>query len=202
MDRKKLQKTIQAFMLPYESLIGGWTIDEKLCDQLIELHKNSPNKVDGRQDEEGELVVNPIVKDSTDIGIWPKDFHKHECTNDYAEVLLNCLERYCQKYPFANHVSPFGIIDTLNIQHYKPGGGFKAWHFENGNSSTIKRHLVYMTFLNDVKNGGTEFFYQNLKVPAVKGLTVIWPAGWTHTHKGQISKINEKYIATGWFEFK
>jgi hypothetical protein len=59
-----------------------------------------------------------------------------------------------------------------------------------------------MTYLNDVPNGGTEFLYQNIKLPAIKGLTTIWPAYWTHTHKGQISKEHEKYIATGWFQFE
>ena len=55
-----------------------------------------------------------------------------------------------------------------------------------------------MTYLNTVKNGGTEFYYQKLKVDAVKGLTLIWPSDWTHTHKGVISKKQKKYILTGW----
>ena len=93
-------------------------------------------------------------------------------------------------------------LNSLNIQFYKPGGGYKKWHFENGSELFLKRNLVFMTYLNDVENGGTEFFYQKLTLPAKKGLTVIWPAYWTHLHKGQISKKYEKYIATGWFEFE
>jgi len=58
-----------------------------------------------------------------------------------------------------------------------------------------------MTFLNDVPNGGTQFFYQELTIPAKKGLTIIWPAEWTHTHKGQITKEHEKMIFTGWLSF-
>ena len=37
-----------------------------------------------------------------------------------------------------------------------------------------------------------------VKTKAKKGLTVMWPAEWTHTHKGIISPDKEKYIATGW----
>ena len=44
-----------------------------------------------------------------------------------------------------------------------------------------------------------KFLYQNKLINAKKGLTLIWPAYWTHTHKGQISNKNEKYIATGWY---
>ena len=91
-------------------------------------------------------------------------------------------------------------IVELNIQHYEPGGGFKIFHCENSTKDTINRHLVFMTYLNDVNDGGTIFKYQNLITPATKGSTLIWPVNWTHTHKGQISGTSEKYIITGWLE--
>ena len=34
-----------------------------------------------------------------------------------------------------------------------------------------------------------------------KGLTLIWPADWTHLHRGVVSPSEEKYIITGWFDF-
>ena len=58
-----------------------------------------------------------------------------------------------------------------------------------------------MTYLNDVEDGGTEFYYQGLKTKAEKGLTLIWPSDFTHTHRGIISNTKEKYIATGWFSY-
>jgi hypothetical protein len=59
-----------------------------------------------------------------------------------------------------------------------------------------------MTYLNDVPNGGTDFYYYpELNLQAKKGLTIIWPSDWTHTHRGVISKTHEKYIVTGWFSF-
>ena len=57
-----------------------------------------------------------------------------------------------------------------------------------------------MTYLNNVKNGGTYFKYQNLKTKAKKGLTLIWPTDFTHVHQGIISK-ETKYIVTGWYGF-
>jgi hypothetical protein len=59
-----------------------------------------------------------------------------------------------------------------------------------------------MTYLNDVTDHGeTEFYYQNLKVTPQKGKTVIWPADWTHTHRGIVSPTQDKYIVTGWFDY-
>ena len=68
--------------------------------------------------------------------------------------------------------------------------------------SAIFRHLVFMTYLNTVDDGGTHFYYQKLKTKAKKGLTLIWSSAWTHTHRGIISKTKEKYILTGWYNFK
>ena len=58
-----------------------------------------------------------------------------------------------------------------------------------------------MTYLNNVDNGGTEFLFQKLKIPAKKGLTLIWPSDFTHTHRGVVSKTQEKYIVTGWMNY-
>ena len=47
-----------------------------------------------------------------------------------------------------------------------------------------------MTYLNTIKVGGeTEFLYQKLKIKPKKGLTLIWPTDWTHTHRGLISNV-------------
>ena len=60
-----------------------------------------------------------------------------------------------------------------------------------------------MTYLNDVNKGGeTEFYYQKLKIKPEKGLTLIWSADWTFTHKGHTTLDEDKYIITGWFNFK
>ena len=64
-----------------------------------------------------------------------------------------------------------------------------------------QREFVWMTYLNDVPDGGTEFYYQKRTEKAVKGKTLLWPAGYTHVHKGQISKKHIKYIITGWLSF-
>ena len=78
----------------------------------------------------------------------------------------------------------------------------QVWHCENDfKSFNYDRCLVFMTYLNDVEDGGTSFKYQNINMPAKKGLTVLWPAYWTHTHKGVISFTKEKYIATGWLNY-
>jgi len=120
-----------------------------------------------------------------------------EQVNKELEILK---DRRTDKYSELKKQQSYSLNEDWNIQYYKPNGGFKKWHCENNYYDNVSsRILVFQTFLNDVDEGGTEFLYQNQLVNAKKGLTLIWPAYWTHTHKGQISSKNEKYIATGWF---
>jgi hypothetical protein len=59
-----------------------------------------------------------------------------------------------------------------------------------------------MTYLNDINDGGeTEFLYQNIKIKPKKGLTLIFPADWTFTHRGIASSTEEKFIVTGWYNY-
>ena len=41
--------------------------------------------------------------------------------------------------------------------------------------------------------------YQNLRVEPKVGKTLIWPAQWTHTHRGNPPLSGFKMYATGWF---
>jgi hypothetical protein len=58
-----------------------------------------------------------------------------------------------------------------------------------------------MNYLYDVPDCGTSWKYQDFEIEAKKGLSVIWPSDFTHTHKGIVSHTSEKWIATGWFNY-
>lgn len=165
-----------------------------LCDSIIDFHKNSTNKT------EGQVLggVDKRIKDSIDVAL------EGNLLSLYLQELQVVCDSYSEKFIFCNHYSPWRVIDAVNIQHYKPSGGFKVWHCERTNPEFLcaTRHLVFMTYLNDVNDGGeTEWFYQKVKVKPKKGLTVIWPCDWTHTHRGLVSETQDKYIVTGWFNY-
>ncbi|MCH1931348.1 2OG-Fe(II) oxygenase [Shewanella sp. A25] len=96
---------------------------------------------------------------------------------------------------------------TINIQKYpQKKGGYPHWHSEQfpqaGHNEALHRVVLYMFYLNDVEEGGeTEFFYQQRKIRPKKGTMVIAPAGFTHSHRGNMPISNDKYIATSWLMF-
>ena len=186
------------FEVDTETFIGGWYMPEEACDQVIDFcNENKSFWSPGIVGDTG--IVDVEAKKCTQLQIVP-DARE---LNLYNKNLQTILDNYRQKYKWADCVNYYKIIESMSVQHYKPGDGFYQWHMENdGRGSSINRHLVFMTYLNDVENGGTEFcYFPDLKIQAKKGLTLIWPAGWTHTHRGIVSNVDEKYIITGWFTF-
>ena len=174
--------------------------DLSICDDLITLFENSKNKSVG----EMEKGINKKIKDSTDILLRDTDISQSKTLIKYFEELSKIVDLYKNKYKSCNtRVPTWGLEPAFRIQKYKPSQAFHGWHCEKGTVDTAIRHLVWMTYLNDIKKGGeTEWYYQKLKVKPKKGLTVIWPSEWTFTHKGHTTVDEDKYIITGWYEFK
>jgi len=191
---------LNEYSLDIHTCIGGWFIPKSLCDDIIEyfnLNKHLQYKgvTSNNINKKITIEANSDIKDSIDMMIKKDDIFQP--FGSYRFLLQKCLENYLKKYNDANSNKAFNINESYNIQYYKPNDGYKIWHFENANRTD--RLFAFMTYLNDNEDGGTEFKYQNLTTPAKKGLTLIWPANWTHTHRGQISKTKEKYIVTGWY---
>jgi prolyl 4-hydroxylase len=183
------------------SFIGAWYIDEiDVCDELIAYFNASAAKAPGQV---GSGEINTEAKDSVDLHVDYEHFTDPPVRR-YIENLTRVCQKYVQKYQGSAALDAWGIAEKINIQQYAPGGGYKIWHCERWSKEmpSAARHLVFMTYLNDVTDqGGTEFLYQGVTAPARKGLTLIWPADWTHHHRGVVSPSEEKYIITGWFSF-
>lgn len=174
--------------------------DISVCDDLIKYFDEHPFKKPGQTD----VGVNIKLKDSTDLSISMEQAVNSEVITRYLDQLQKVCDGAIKKYSHLNIIGRFGITEKVNIQHYKPDQGYHAWHCERAGytRTDIHRCLVFMTYLNDVDNQGeTEFLYQGVKIKPRKGLTLIWPTDWTHTHRGIASPTEDKYIITGWYSF-
>jgi hypothetical protein len=183
--------------LQEQQFVRGWfDTDNPIWDLLIAYHnKPTTPKTQGLTG----ITKDPKIKASTDSKCLDPELYRR-----YQEHVAACVDLYCQDYPQAAQQGAFGFEETFNLQHYAPGEGFFQWHSERAQHTpkTIRRHLVYMTYLNTVKDEGyTEFLFQNIRVQPQQGLTLIWPADWTWTHRGVTSPTEHKYIATGWLGF-
>ena len=151
----------------------------------------------------GGQGVDPSQKKDTEIILEP-----HFLTTQFSYLgrsLNEGIEFYKKQYPFVEEICAWGLEEKFKIQRYKPREGYFSLHCENeGQGENVsKRFLVWMIYLNDVKEGGhTEFPTQNKKFQPRRGDILMWPAYFTHPHRGLVSKTQTKYIVTGWLSYK
>ena len=196
MQRSKL---IQCNLSP--NFIGSWLIKPSLCDELINYYENNQQRqIDGVTN----TGLNREIKDRRDITLNPKDLTKpgNEVIKLYFEKLFECYEDYNIQWPFLATMVDQLDIGSFNIGKYLPGQHFKQVHCERASLNTLHRLLAFMTYLNDVEEGGSTYFnHYDLDIKPQKGLTLIWPSEWTHSHQGNILTSGKKYIITGWLSF-
>ena len=91
--------------------------------------------------------------------------------------------------------------DGLKMKSIKPGGGFHDWHYESGKDQPARKVVIQM-YLNDIDEAGeTEFLYQNKRFAPKKNRLLVWPADWSHTHRGNPPiGSTTKYILTTWIQ--
>ena len=171
-------------------------IESYSCDlDFSFLKKSHKYLVEGVVKTHFGLEVDKSVKNCKEYGINPES----PAIAPYRTHLQECLNDYIRKYDLLNKHPHFNVYDVINYQRYDKGEGYYDWHFENFDCGRV---IVFMTYLTNTPNAGTEFLYQNIKTECVKGTTLLWPAYWTHTHRGIISKRHRKEILTGWFTTK
>ena len=184
------------------TFINSWIIEPpSLCDSLVEYFESKISKQKKGSTGSG---ININIKDSVDIAINPKDIilPGNQIFNQYFEELFECHKDYISQWPFLQENSTKFEIGVFNLQRYKPGQHFKKIHTERFSVESLHRIFVFMTYLNDVEDGGSTYFsHYDLTINPKKGLTLIWPAEWTHAHRGNILRKGSKYIITGWINF-
>lgn len=183
-----------------KTFIETYKIDIEVCDKIIGLYDINKHLA-----QPGRLGENPRIdksmKDSMDMSIPVRLYGSFE---PFFQQLEAHVSEYLDKYYFdlgATDMGPVGFSKFSNIQKYPAGGGYPAVHCERDSLEYAIRALVWMLYLTDTPNGGTEFPHQELITECVKGDLIIWPTDMTHMHRGIVSETHEKMIFTGWIDF-
>jgi len=155
------------------------------CDNIINYYTQNPDKFTSRNN------------------FYVSDIHGHLWDTNLKNEFLNffnvCFNLYIQKYPYI--IQPLEVVGW-KIQKTLPTEGYHTFHIEHGaNPSASNRVGVWTLYLNDVEEGGeTEFLYQLKRIKPEKGTLCIFPAGYTHVHRGNTPFSGEKHIMTGWLD--
>lgn len=112
------------------------------------------------------------------------------------EVFYRCLGIYGNHYDTLT--APL-IFLRHRIQRTRKGQGYHIFHHERGVKDSLTREIAALAYLNDVESGGElEFLYYARRIKPKKGTVILFPAGFTHTHKGNMVLEGEKYVVATW----
>ena len=167
------------------------------CDKIIRMFNKDDNK------DEGKLGgrIDHALKHSIDIRCRLSNTWQRNYNDIIYPAIVSSLQLYTGKYEFMLELSSWRIYDGYNIQYYDEGQGYHALHCEHEMESPAQyRILAWMIYLNDAQCG-TYYPYQDVTTTPKTGDCWIWPAFWTHAHRGVTPNLGDKYIATGWCEF-
>jgi len=175
------------------------------CQHLINEFERLANNGAGSNRQNSEKAPSHIKNDyQIMLNIGVHDAGKFE-GKDPIDMFFNglqaCYEDYTNNFSVLKEAKIRGTV--MKMQRTDPGGGYHIWHGEQGNGKASERVLVYMLYLNSLKPesaGETEFLYQRTRLNPVENTMVLWPAAYTHAHRGNTVFGNtSKYIVTGWF---
>ena len=147
----------------------------------------------------------PLHKQDTTY-FAPEEGRIEHCSSGISVELNNKLwevayKNYREKYNIISSLGPHNSY-VMKVQKTKPGEGYHIWHCEADDRESSTRVLVWTVYLNDNFDAGeTEFLYQQYRYKPKRGDVVIFPAAFTHTHRGNPPINGTKYIITGWIEF-
>lgn len=190
----------------YSDYIGVFknALDTDLCEEIIEHFENTYQycNTEGILSEEFEFGNKQFNQE--DMGrkdlCFPivNDGHYGKLIN---EKLNECYQKYSNYFFTIKHIPCSSMC--IKMQRTPPRGGYHVWHSEVDGISAIDRTLAWIIYLNDIPSGEgeTEFLWQSLRVQPEAGKCIIWPAFFTHPHRGNPVYSTYKYILTGWFTY-
>ncbi|MDP7367683.1 MAG: 2OG-Fe(II) oxygenase [Candidatus Pacebacteria bacterium] len=168
---------------------------DKLCDHLVALFDRT---LQGKS-EDSKYLYNDAYRTDYQI-LLDKIEDQPVLTVEVNSVLDRAAIEYRNKF-----ITSLGKLNYMSwrikLQKTPIGGGFHDWHCEADDPVSADRVLTWAIYLNDLPDGEgeTEFIHYGKKIKPSKGDVLIFPASFTHTHRGNPPITREKYIATGWW---
>lgn len=189
------------FKYEFNNFIGIYenAFTEKECKDTIKLFENyhKSGYTYGRE--------NLVLKDDISVNISPTmelDWNPNFISSFHKRFYDYIYPIYNNQYPILQELKKHRS-KYIKIQKTFPTQGYHIWHCEHdAYDFSQNRVLSWILYLNDVTEGGeTEFLYQSLRFKPKTGTFILFPAYFTHTHRGNPPLSGIKYIATGWVEF-
>ena len=160
------------------------------------------------------------IKYAVGTRIWHVDNNKSHTGYDFTDLMergedyVQCFsplplrpvfdaietlkDSYIKSFPEVNSLSPWRV-QYVRFKRWSPDHYYSVWHSEHSDEEPY-RVLSFLIYLSD-NDCSTEFKrYRNVKTKSGRGL--MFPAYFTHEHRGSICKKGlDRYIVSGYYTF-
>lgn len=188
----EIKITHNQFIGIYENVLS-----QEDCKNIIKLFENDLSiKIGNNGDTQFD-------KDKMERYDYQKLYQSSDKSNTIASVINNvldkCIQLYAEEFWIVKQLKATSLV--IKLQKTPSKGGYHVWHCEQDSKRHQDRVLAWTIYLNDIPSGEgeTEFLWQGLRVQPKAGTVSIFPASFTHTHRGNPVYSCDKYIATGWY---
>ena len=175
------------------------TLSSQFCNHCIWKFERDVRKGQGLI---GGGYINTDIKDSMDLSLssFP-DWEKED------RIFYNTLKKYTkehsEKYPFPSQDFESYFDTGYQIQRTNPESVGYTWHHDfvvtrEDTGAVAVRVLTYIWYLNTIDHGGYTEFANGESVKPETGKLLLFPADWSHVHRGIPPRDKDKYICTGW----
>ena len=174
------------------------------CDRAIAYFEHSDSNGLTLTRQKQNRNVSALEKD--DLQFFGHDegsiAHTSGLISEFNNTFWNVIyPTYTENFAMLKSYAPHASY-CYKIQKTSVGQGYHQWHAENQTRAVSGRILTWILYLKDVEEGGeTEFLYYPKRIKPEAGTLILWPATFTHTHRGNPPLSNTKYVVTGWVEF-
>ena len=199
---KKKQFNIEQFIGIFPDII-----DDELCsgfvkwfdlvsEQNLTMSSLEDSGLSGYKRKDESISIPDTVTPPEGIISLPQNTFPHGLCNPFWKILQNCLNLYMNELVYDRELTSH----TFKVVRAKPSSGYHVWHHEHTFVAPYRIAAWHVTLEAPKRGGETEFLHQSMRVKPKVGQLLIWPAGFTHKHRGNPPLEGQKTYITGWFD--
>ena len=200
---KGLKKTIKKDNMEIEQYIATFqnVLDDDTCDKWVKWFDEVSNK-DVTMTSYDEIGVRKNNRKDEVVSIpqsLPMDcFPQKKLVEPLWNKVSKCLDMYVEEFQLEQQLTS----NYFKVHRVLPTGGYHVWHYEHMAQCPYRVLVWHITIEAPESGGETEFLFQSMRIKPILGQLVVWPAAFTHKHRGNPTLKGKKTYITGWFEFK
>ena len=189
--------------------INKHSLSPELCKDIIEIYEKTQNKhrattLNG-MNEDVFNAMQCYIKNITDKD-WPTihEFLKQELTNN-LKTYMKTLDDQIGDGNTYQHLKEGIIYNGFHINKYECNNeGKYDYHIDRYLTKGMdqERHITFIWYLNDVKEGGETEMKGNIRIKPESGKLLLFPSTWTYPHCSRKTISNDKYVIVGWLMLK